>query len=111
MTSADEALPPRHNPFAALRKPDFRLFLVARTFSATANTLLQAVMAWQVYEVSGSTLSLGILGLVRFVPALGIRLIGGAVADTFNRKTISWPRRPCLWPAPPSSHSRLSGTG
>ena len=30
-------------------------------------------MAWQVYELTGSALSLGLLGLARFFPALSLR--------------------------------------
>jgi MFS family permease len=50
--------------------------------------LLQAVMAWQVYDVTGTALSLGGLGLIRFLPALGMSMVGGAFADTYNRRTI-----------------------
>jgi MFS family permease len=53
-----------------------------------AQTLLQAVMAYQVYDISDSVLNLGILGLARFLPSLGMSLIGGAAADTYNRRTI-----------------------
>ena len=52
------------------------------------HAFLQAVLAWQVYDISGSVLSLGILGLVRFLPALGISLLGGTAADTYNRRNI-----------------------
>ena len=37
---------------------------------------------------SNSALQLGLIGLVRFVPALGMSLIGGAVADSYNRRNI-----------------------
>jgi len=50
--------------------------------------MLQAILAWHVYELTGSALSLGILGLARFLPALGISMVGGAVADTYNRRNI-----------------------
>lgn len=51
-------------------------------------TLLQAAIAWQVYKISGSALQLGILGLLRFGPSFGMTLVGGAVADRYDRKTI-----------------------
>ena len=51
-------------------------------------TLLQAAIAWQVYAISGSALQLGVLGLVRFLPALGMSLVGGAVADSYDRRTV-----------------------
>lgn len=78
----------RHDPLAPLRLSSFRFYLGQRLFAGTAMTLLQAVMAWQVYAISGSALNLGILGLVRFFPALGLSLVGGAVADSYNRRNI-----------------------
>lgn len=50
--------------------------------------MLQTILAWQVYEITGSPLSLGLLGLARFFPALGISMVGGAVADTYDRRKI-----------------------
>jgi MFS family permease len=56
--------------------------------SSIGNAMLQAILAWHVYELTGSALSLGFLGLARFLPALGMSLVGGAVADTYNRRNI-----------------------
>jgi MFS family permease len=53
-----------------------------------ANSLLQAVILWQVYAISGSTLSLGIVGLVGFVSALLSSLIGGMVVDAYDRRLV-----------------------
>lgn len=50
--------------------------------------MLQAALLWQVYEISGSALQLGVLGLVRFFPSLGMSLLGGVVADTYDRRRI-----------------------
>jgi MFS family permease len=77
-----------HDPLAPLRQTSFVLFLGSRFCSATAMTLLQAVMAWQVYDISGSALNLGLLGLARFLPSLGLSLVGGAVADAHNRRNV-----------------------
>jgi len=49
---------------------------------------LNAALAWQVYEVSGSTFQLGLLGMVRFIPALSLSLLAGAVADSFPRQRV-----------------------
>lgn len=78
----------RHDPFAALRQPDFVRFSLARFASASAQTMFQAALAWQVYEISGQALQLGVLGLVRFAPQLAATFIAGAVADTYDRKKI-----------------------
>lgn len=90
-TNDPDPAPPsqsRHDPLAALRIRSFRWFAGSRVLSGTGVTVLQAVIAWQVYEISGSPLQLGVLGLVRFVPALGMSLVGGAVADSYNRRTV-----------------------
>jgi MFS family permease len=73
---------------AALRQPNFQLYAVGRFASGTALTLLQAALAWQVYDISGSALQLGILGIIRFVPALLLSLPAGAVADSYDRRRI-----------------------
>jgi len=54
-----------------------------------AMTLLSAVIAWQVYEISGSAFQLAMLGLARFLPSLGLSLVGGAVADGHDRRRIA----------------------
>jgi MFS family permease len=78
----------KHDPLEALRQPAFAFYSGSRIFSSLGQQLLQAVMAWQVYEITGSALSLGLLGLARFLPALSVMMIGGVVADTFNRRRI-----------------------
>jgi MFS family permease len=53
-----------------------------------ATTLLQAVILWQVYALSGSTLDLALVGLVGFVAALFSSLVGGAVVDAYDRRAV-----------------------
>ncbi len=77
-----------HDPLAALRQTDFRKFSLARFASASAQTMFQAALAWQVYAISGEALQLGILGLVRFAPQLAATFVAGAVADSYDRKRI-----------------------
>jgi MFS family permease len=86
--SPSDQHPARHDPFVALRQPRFVFYLGSRVFSSTGQAMLQAILAWHVYEITGNPLSLGFLGLARFIPALGLSMIGGAVADTYNRRNI-----------------------
>lgn len=51
-------------------------------------TLARANVAWHVYEISGSTFHLGMIGLAQFVPALGFGLLAGAVADSYDRRNV-----------------------
>jgi MFS family permease len=73
---------------AILRVPAFRQFVVSQAASGLATNLLQALILWQVYAISGSTLSLGIVGLVGFVSAFLSSLIGGVVVDAYDRRMI-----------------------
>ena len=50
--------------------------------------MLQAVVAWQVYTLTGSALDLGLIGLVRFAPNLALSLVSGAVVDAYDRRAV-----------------------
>jgi MFS family permease len=80
--------PPPHDALAALRQKSFVFYSISRIFATLGQSLLQAVMAWQVYDISGTPLSLGLLGLARFFPALGASMIGGLAADTYDRRNV-----------------------
>jgi MFS family permease len=62
--------------------------LVSRFASGTALTMLRAAVAWHVYNLSHSAFHLGLIGIVQFVPALLLTLVGGAVADSYDRRRI-----------------------
>lgn len=66
----------------------FWIYLGSRFCSATAMTLLRAAIAWHVFELSNSAFHLGLIGLVQFVPVLGLTLVGGAIADAYDRRRI-----------------------
>ena len=77
---------------AALRQPNFLLYAAGRVASGMAMTMLNAALAWQVYDISGSAFQLAMLGLARFGPSLGLTLVGGAVADGHDRRRIAMER-------------------
>lgn len=77
-----------HDPYAALRIKEFRLFIFAR-FLLTLSTQIQEVtVGWQIYEITNDPFSLGLLGLAEAIPSIGVALIGGHLADKYNRKLI-----------------------
>jgi MFS family permease len=81
--------PLRHDPYAALRIPNFRWF-VASLMAMTVATQIQAVVvAWQIYELTHDPFSLGLIGLAEAVPFIGVALFAGHVADRVNRLRIS----------------------
>jgi MFS family permease len=82
------ALPPGVRILARLVPRDFYVFLVSRFASGTALTLMRSAVAWHVYSLAHSAFHLGLIGIVQFVPALFLSLVGGAVADSFDRRRI-----------------------
>jgi MFS family permease len=75
-------------PYAALKIPDFRLFIFARFCVTLAIQIQSVVVAWQVYEITNDPLSLGLIGLAEAVPSIGVSLYAGHVADIVSRKKI-----------------------
>jgi MFS family permease len=73
---------------AALRQPNFLVYSAGRVASGMAMTMLNAAIAWQVYAISHSAFQLAMIGLARFLPSLGLTLVGGAFADGHDRKRI-----------------------
>ena len=67
---------------------DIRYFALSRFFSACSRRLLQAAISWHVYELTGSALQLGMIGLVQFLPSIPLSLVGGAIADAHDRRRI-----------------------
>jgi MFS family permease len=51
-------------------------------------TLLRSTVYWHVFALSRSEAALGWIGLVQFVPALSLTLVGGAVADAYDRRRV-----------------------
>lgn len=75
-------------PYAALKIPDFRLFITARFCVTLAIQIQSVVVAWQVYDLTHDPLSLGLIGLAEAIPSIGVSLYAGHVADIVQRKRI-----------------------
>lgn len=46
------------------------------------------VLPFQMYELTRSTLAVGLIGVVEFAPMLAMALVGGALADHFDRRRL-----------------------
>ena len=64
------------------------LYLASRFAGATGMTMLRSAVAWHVYQITGSPFHLGLIGMVQFAPVLALTLVGGAVADSYDRRRI-----------------------
>ena len=73
---------------SAALSPNFLFYLGSRFCSGAAMTMFRAAIAWHVFDLSHSAFHLGLIGLVQFIPALSLTLVGGAVADTYDRRKV-----------------------
>src|SRR3954447_15267414 len=76
------------SPAAIRHHRPFVLFWCARLCANLALQMQTVAVGWQMYELTGSTLSLGLVGLAQFTPAVLLFLITGHVADRFDRRSI-----------------------
>jgi MFS family permease len=74
--------------FGVLSSPHVRRWVSARLCSGTGVSMLRATALWNVYDATGSPATVGLLGLVTFLPAPLLSLGGGVMADRADRKRI-----------------------
>ncbi|GAB3828449.1 MFS transporter [Hymenobacter jeollabukensis] len=77
-----------HDPYAALRLPEFRRLISARACFVLATRIQGLVVSWQILHLTNDPLALGFIGLAEAVPSIGVSLYAGHVADTVRRKNI-----------------------
>jgi len=73
---------------SVFRELSYRRLWLARITSTVAFQIVGVAVGWQIYDLTHSTLALGMVGLVQFAPTLLLVLAVGHVADGFDRKVI-----------------------
>jgi len=73
---------------AVLRLPDFRKFLAFRFFMTMATMMQSVIVGWHLYQLTGSILALGMIGLVEVIPQVSIALFAGHYVDILNKRKI-----------------------
>lgn len=74
--------------FSALRSPNYRLYWTGQVVSVMGQTMEHVALAWLVFLLTDSALSLGLSGLFQAAPRIALSLIGGAVADRVDRQRL-----------------------
>ena len=74
------------DPYAALRYREFNMFLVMRFAMVFAWSMQFIIIEWEVYRMTKSALSLGIIGLMEVIPAIGMALFAGHIVDQKEKK-------------------------
>ncbi len=73
---------------SALRIGPFRRMFSAQLVSSIGTQVTLVALFYQVYDLTQSTLMVGLLGLVMVVPTLCLALLGGAIADSMDRRKL-----------------------
>ncbi len=67
---------------------DYRLLYIGQSVSFFGSMMTFVVLPWQMYQLTNSSLAVGLLGVVEFVPILLMAFIGGALADYVDRRLM-----------------------
>ena len=76
------------SPYESLKIRDFRHYILGRMGITLGINILGTAVGWQIYEHTKDALSLGLIGLAEFVPFIIVTLVGGYIADIFDRRNI-----------------------
>ena len=68
---------------------DFRYMWLGGTISAIGTQFTRVTVPFLVYERTGSVIALGVISAVTLLPMLVCSIIGGAVADIFDRRLVA----------------------
>jgi MFS family permease len=68
--------------------PAFRWLYAGHGVAWIARQITVVAVPFQLYELTGSTLKVGVLGLIQFIATLVVSLAGGAVADAVDRRKL-----------------------
>ncbi|CAA9382651.1 MAG: Uncharacterized MFS-type transporter [uncultured Nocardioidaceae bacterium] len=76
---------------------DYRRLWLGNTVSQLGQQMTVVTIAIQIYALTGSTFSVGLVGLFALVPLIAFGLYGGAVADAVDRRKLALVASAGLW--------------
>ena len=68
--------------------PDFRRLWIGQSVSFLGGMITTAALPYQVFHQTGSSLAVGMLGLAQLGPLLVFSIIGGALADSIDKRRL-----------------------
>jgi MFS family permease len=70
------------------RRREFRWLVAGQVTSELGSMVTFVALPYQCFTLTHSTLAVGLLGAAEFVPILVLALLGGAMADAFDRRRL-----------------------
>ena len=74
--------------FKALTQRDFTILWVGQTISLLGDGIFTVALAWQALELPNGTVALGVVMIVRSVARVATLLVGGALADRYQKRFL-----------------------
>jgi MFS family permease len=78
----------RTGSLAPLYVKEYRFFIIARFFYIMALRMVGTVAAYQLFQLTNSSLAIGFLGLSEFIPVFSLALYAGYVIDRSDKRTM-----------------------
>lgn len=78
----------KKDPFSALKIKEFRWFLLMRLGIVLGWSMQFVLIEWEVYRITKDPLSLGLIGLMEVIPAIGMALFAGHIVDQNEKKSM-----------------------
>ncbi len=76
-------------PVPLSKRPEFVYLVISHLFAGLAGIALATTLGLQVYRLTRDPLALGLMGLIEAIPALSLALLGGYIADHYDRRKIT----------------------
>jgi len=70
------------------RRPQYALLFCAQTISLFGTMVTVVAVPYQIFALTRSSLAVGFLGVAELAPALVLALVGGALADAYDRRRL-----------------------
>jgi MFS family permease len=68
--------------------PRFRVLYAAHLLASIGRQITIVAVPYQVFILTNSTLAVGAIGIAQFIHLMAVSLLGGAVADAFDRRKL-----------------------
>ena len=75
-------------PFASLKNRNFRLLWLGDMGQSSAMWADQVARSWLTWQLTESATAIGLVNVFRALPLITVGLVGGVIADRFDKRTI-----------------------
>jgi MFS family permease len=78
----------KSSPYSSLKIKEFRWFLAMRLAIVLAWSMQFVLIEWEVYRLTKDPWSLGLIGLMEVIPAIGLALFAGHIVDQNEKRKM-----------------------